>query len=136
VCRLGGEEFGVIMRSCDGGDAAGVAERIVDRLASLDVRGVGGLQVSVGLALGPQHAMNPRELAACAEAGMMTAKAQGKNRVVLYHEEATERPDAPIVERDVRSLAHMKMLQSLTGKLNRLTDVHKIGDEITVELRS
>jgi GAF domain-containing protein len=30
----------------------------------------------------------------------------------------------------------MKMLQSLTGKLNRLTDVRKIGDEITSELRS
>jgi len=29
----------------------------------------------------------PRELAACAEAAMMTAKAQGKNQVVLYDEE-------------------------------------------------
>ena len=36
--------------------------------------------------------MNPRELAACAEAAMMTAKAHGKNRIVLYDEDATERP--------------------------------------------
>ncbi|TMM14783.1 MAG: diguanylate cyclase [Actinobacteria bacterium] len=136
VCRLGGEEFGVIMNACDPADAAVVAKRIVGRLSELDLPAVGKVTVSLGLSLGPEHAMNPRELAACAEAAMMTAKAQGKNRVVLYQEEATERPDAPIVERDVRSLAHMKMLQSLTGKLNRLTDVHKIGDEITVELRS
>ncbi len=136
VCRLGGEEFGVIMTACDPEDAGVVAKRIVNRLGELDLPAVGKVTVSLGLALGPEHAMNPRELAACAEAAMMTAKAQGKNRVVLYHEEATERPDAPIAVRDVRSLAHMKMLQSLTGKLNRLTDVHKIGDEITVELRS
>ena len=39
--------------------------------------------------------MNPRELTACAEAAMMTAKAQGKNRIVLYEEEESERPDEP-----------------------------------------
>jgi HD-GYP domain-containing protein (c-di-GMP phosphodiesterase class II) len=67
---------------------------------------------------------------------MMTAKAQGKNQVVLYAEEATQRPDAPGIERDVRSIAHLKMLQSLTGKLNRLADVREIGDAIAAELRS
>jgi diguanylate cyclase (GGDEF)-like protein len=73
VCRLGGEEFGVIMRSCDGADAAMAAERLVERLLELDVPGIGGLTVSIGLSLGPEHAMNPRELTACAEAAMMTA---------------------------------------------------------------
>jgi HD-GYP domain-containing protein (c-di-GMP phosphodiesterase class II) len=136
VCRLGGEEFGVIMRSCDGADAERVAKRLVQRLSELDVPGVGGLTVSIGLSLGPEHAMNPRELAACAEAAMMTAKVHGKNRVVLYDEAASERPDAPRHERDVRSIAHMKMLQSLSGKLNRLNDVREIGDEIAAELRS
>jgi HD-GYP domain-containing protein (c-di-GMP phosphodiesterase class II) len=92
--------------------------------------------VSVGLALGPEHAMNPRELAACAEAAMMTAKAQGKNQVVLYDEDGARRPDAPGLERDVRSIAHLKMLQSLTGRLNRLNDVREIGDAIAAELRS
>ncbi len=136
VCRLGGEEFGVIMHFCDGSDAARVAERLVERLAELDVPGIGGLTVSIGLSLGPEHAMNPRELTACAEAAMMTAKAHGKNRIVLYDEESSVRPDAPMHERDVRSIAHMKMLQSLSGKLNRLNDVRQIGDEIAAELRS
>jgi diguanylate cyclase (GGDEF)-like protein len=136
VCRLGGEEFGVIMTACDATAASGVAERIVTRLREHDDPAVGHVTVSVGLALGPEHAMNPRELAACAEAAMMTAKAQGKNRVVLYEEDALERPDSSPVARDVRSLAHMKMLQSLTGKLNRLTDVRTMGDEIASELRS
>jgi diguanylate cyclase (GGDEF)-like protein len=136
VCRLGGEEFGVIMTACDELDAQRVAERVVDVLGSTDYAGVGPLRVSLGLSLGPEHAMNPRELAACAEAAMMTAKAHGKNRIVLYAEGATMRPEVPAAARDVRSLAHMKMLQSLSGKLNRLNDVRRIGDEIAIELRS
>ena len=36
--------------------------------------------------------MNPRELIACAEAAMMTAKAHGKNQTVLYGDRETERP--------------------------------------------
>jgi len=136
VCRLGGEEFGVIMSACDAVDATRVAERVVEQLAAIDYPAVGSMTVSVGLSLGPEHAMNPRELGACAEAAMMTAKAQGKNRVVLYDEKRTERPDSPVNARDVRSIAHMKMLQSLSGKLNRLNDVREIGDEIAAELRS
>ena len=136
VCRLGGEEFAVVMGGCDGADAVRVAERVLERLGAVDFPAVGVLTVSVGLALGPEHASNPRELAACAEAAMMTAKAQGKNRIVLYVDEESQRPDTPPEVRNVRSLAHMKMLQSLTGKLNRLNDVREIGAEIAAELRS
>ena len=135
ICRLGGEEFAVVMDGCGGDNAVRVAERVQTRLAAVDFPGIGRMTVSVGLALGPEHAMNPRELAACAEAAMMTAKAQGKNQVVLYDECRTSRPDAPGVER-VRSIAHLKMLQSLTGKLNRLNDVREIGEAIAAELRS
>ena len=136
ICRLGGEEFAVVMDGCGGEDAVRVAERVQSRLAAVDFPGIGRMTVSVGLALGPEHAMNPRELAACAEAAMMTAKAQGKNQVVLYDEAGARRPDAPGVERDVRSIAHLKMLQSLTGRLNRLNDVREIGEAIAAELRS
>ena len=136
ICRLGGEEFAVVMDACGGEDAVRVAERVQSRLAAVDFPGIGRMTVSVGLALGPEHAMNPRELAACAEAAMMVAKVQGKNQVVLYSEDEAKRPDAPGVGRDVRSIAHLKMLQSLTGKLNRLNDVREIGDAIAEELRS
>jgi diguanylate cyclase (GGDEF)-like protein len=136
ICRLGGEEFAVVMVGCGGEDAVRVAERIQSRLAAVDFPGIGRMTVSVGLALAPEHAMNPRELAACAEAAMMTAKAQGKNQVVLYADDETRRPDTPATDRNVRSIAHLKMLQSLTGKLNRLNDVREIGDAIATELRS
>jgi diguanylate cyclase (GGDEF)-like protein len=134
VCRIGGEEFGVIMPSCDAGDALGLATRLTETLAEIDFEPAGHITISVGVAQGPQHAANPRELAACAEAAMMTAKARGKSQIVLYDERANERPEATSA-RDVRSIAHLKMLQSLAGKLNRLNDVEQIGETIASELR-
>ena len=137
VCRIGGEEFGVIMPSCDAGDALALAARLNERLRETDFEVTGHMTLSVGVAQGPQHAMNPRELIACAEAAMMTAKAHGKNQTVLYDDEATERPTSAVVTagRGVRSIAHMKMLQSLAGKLNRLNDVREIATTIATELR-
>ena len=135
VCRLGGEEFGVIMGSCDAGDALGLARRIVDSLGETEIEPAGRLSVSIGIAQGPEHAMNPRELVACAEIAMMTAKTRGKDQAVLFDEEAGERPGQVATGRDVRSIAHLKMLQSLAGKLNRLNDVREIGDAIVNELR-
>jgi len=135
VCRLGGEEFGVIMASCDAGDALGLARRIVDTLGGAQIEPAGRTSVSIGIAQGPEHAMNPRELVACAEIAMMTAKARGKDQAVLFEEEAGERPEPVAAGRDVRSIAHLKMLQSLAGKLNRLNDVREIGAAIVNELR-
>ena len=136
VCRLGGEEFGVIMSSCDAGDALNLARRLTDSLSSVEFGPAGKITTSIGISQGPQHAMNPRELVACAEAAMMTSKARGKNQIVLFDETASERPESPAaIGRDVRSIAHLKMLQGLGGKLNRLNDVREIGSVIADELR-
>ncbi len=136
VCRLGGEEFAVIMTSCDAGDALGLAGRLRERFAETEFETAGRITVSIGIAQGPDHAMNPRELVACADAAMLTAKARGKNKVVLFDEGlATESPGGAEGRRDVRSIAHLRMLQSLSIKLNRLNDVHEIGMAIANELR-
>ena len=52
ICRLGGEEFAVVMDECNGEDAVRVAERVQNRLAGVDFPGIGHMTVSVGLALG------------------------------------------------------------------------------------
>jgi len=138
VYRLGGEEFAIVITSRSPQNAEQLARRVVDRVESTDFDPAGRITISVGLARGPEHAMNPRELIACAEAAMMSAKARGKNQIVLYDDSAMERPDGePLPSaRDVRSVAHMKMLQSLGGKLNRLNDVRQIGNVIATELRA
>ncbi len=135
VCRIGGEEFAVILPRSHETQAVALATRLVTRLDAVGRDLAGKISVSIGIAQGPQHAANPRELVACAEAAMMTAKARGKSQVVFFDESATERPDADDSREDVRSIAHLKMLQTLAGKLNRSTDVREIGMAIANELR-
>jgi diguanylate cyclase (GGDEF)-like protein len=135
LCRIGGEEFAVIMNSADINSALGLARRLTDRITATEFEAVGTLTVSIGIAQGPEHAMNSRELVACAETAMMTAKARGKAQVVVFGDGASERPETDTSARDARSIAHLKMLQSLAGKLNRLNDVHGIGTAIAGELR-
>jgi diguanylate cyclase (GGDEF)-like protein len=137
VCRLGGEEFAVIMPAADSADSERLAERIQERVAAEEFGPSGRLTLSMGLSEGPDHASNPRELIACAEAAMMTAKARGKNQFVHFGDGEHERPEPHSVKtRDVRSISHLKMLQSLASKLNRLNDVREIGMTIANELRA
>lgn len=133
VCRIGGEEFAVIVRG-DLRAATELARRLAGRLAAAHLEPVGPVNASIGIAIGPDHAANPRELVACAEIAMMTAKARGKNRVVVFDEEESERPVAA-PRTDVRSIAHLKMLHGVSAKLSRLADVTEIGATIAGELR-
>ncbi len=136
VCRIGGEEFAMIIPASKEDHALALANRLSTRLQSVAVDLVGTIAVSVGIAQGPKNAANPRELVACAEAAMMTAKARGKNQVVLFDESANERPEPEHIRSDdIRSIAYLKMLQSLAGKLNRSNDVREIGMAIANELR-
>jgi len=136
VCRVGGEEFAIVVPSGDLARALALAERLGTRFAQLEADAVGGLTASIGVAVGPEHAANPRELVACAEAAMMTAKTRGNGLVVAFDDTATERPSEAATRRDdVRSIAYLKMLQSLSGKLARLNDVERIGLTIADELR-
>jgi HD-GYP domain-containing protein (c-di-GMP phosphodiesterase class II)/putative methionine-R-sulfoxide reductase with GAF domain len=113
----------------------GLAERLVDRIRSTLFEPAGRVTVSIGVAQGPRDAMNPRELVACAEVAMMTAKAHGKNRIVTFGDVEPARPDSGEAARDARSISHLKLLQSLAGTLNRLNDVKQIGEAIATELR-
>jgi diguanylate cyclase (GGDEF)-like protein len=137
VCRVGGEEFAVIMPSTNASAGLLLARRIADGLSSCELGHVGEITLSIGVAEGPSHAASARELIACAEGAMMSAKTGGKNRIVVYEGETLARPDARGQSRrreDVRSIAHLKLLQSLAGKLSRLNDVTAIGEAIVGEL--
>jgi diguanylate cyclase (GGDEF)-like protein len=136
VCRLGGDEFAVIMPSCGQSDAVGLARRLSERLAARPIDRAGEVTVSVGISCGPDQATNPRELVACADTAMMTAKARGKNQIVLFDEETSECPGSYENGRDAGSIAHLKMLQSVAGRLNRLSSTSEIAEAIVSELRT
>ncbi|RDI75685.1 GGDEF: diguanylate cyclase (GGDEF) domain [Gaiella occulta] len=136
VCRVGGDEFAVIVPSAGLAVAHALAERAAEHVALAAFEPAGPLTLSIGIALGPEHAANPRELVACAEIAMMTAKARGKSRIVVFHEDESERPEAPTAKREsIRSIAHLKMLHGVSSKLSRLVGVAEIGSTVADELR-
>ena len=137
VCRIGGEEFAIIVPASGLSEAFRLAERIQEQVAAAPLGPVGPVSLSVGIASGPTHAANPRELVACAEVAMMTAKTRGKGKIVVFQEDSLERPGDGSAERgdEFRSIAHLKMLHGVSAKLSRLNDVSEIGATIADELR-
>ena len=134
VCRVGGEEFAVLMPSCDAEGALVFCARLTELLRDAPFDEVGFVTVSAGIAIGPAHAASPRGLFGCADGAMRTAKARGKDRSVVWEDDGTaELPGT--TSREMRSLAHMKTLQSLAGRINWLREVDEIGEAIVQELR-
>jgi diguanylate cyclase (GGDEF)-like protein len=83
LCRIGGEEFTVILPGSQEQEAVAVAERLRYAVEGSSPARVGRVTVSVGVAEFPRHAARPRELLARADAALFEAKAAGKNRVAV-----------------------------------------------------
>jgi diguanylate cyclase (GGDEF)-like protein len=94
VCRVGGEELAVVMPSANASAATALAHRLTHELSRHHFDSVGTVTISVGIAEAPAHAITASELIDCAEAAMMTAKAWGKNRTVIYNSATMQRPTA------------------------------------------
>jgi diguanylate cyclase (GGDEF)-like protein len=112
--RLGGDEFAVLLPRQDERQATAVARSIVERVASLDVEGVGPVTVSAGVATYPTHGTGRDELIRLADSALYWAKKDGKNRVRAYAAESViratfgplaETPDRTAQYRAAESLA-------------------------------
>jgi diguanylate cyclase (GGDEF)-like protein len=94
-CRIGGEEFAVVLAMSDESSALTIAERIRGAVARLRIphaiEAHGILSVSIGLAV--SSGANPipaRELYERADNALYRAKRLGRNRVAVYEEDARE----------------------------------------------
>jgi len=163
VCRIGGEEFAVILPGQTAAQAAVLGERLLEAARALPLPEDIRITVSAGLAETPRHATGPRDLFACADAALLAGKATGKDRLIIYGSdefaEARMSEEQDIVRaapgrssttgsrrrwklqpadlhlHEVRSLAQMRMLHKLASRLTRLNDEAAIGEAITAELR-
>lgn len=86
ACRLGGEEFLLVLPGADTEAAVARAEELRQRVAALDLeyhgQALGNITVSLGVATLPGHATNGEELLRQADSALYQAKRQGRNRVV------------------------------------------------------
>ncbi len=87
-CRLGGEEFVVVMPGTDMEDARRIAERIRRDVGSTPFRVMGGRElltvtISIGVAACTGPGDTPEALLKRADEGVYEAKAAGRDRVVI-----------------------------------------------------
>jgi diguanylate cyclase (GGDEF)-like protein len=82
VCRTGGEEFAVVLPNADEAEAARCAARLVDAVRAAKWMVPGSITASAGVAVAPEHAGTVAALFKAADECLLTAKAQGKDRVV------------------------------------------------------
>jgi diguanylate cyclase (GGDEF)-like protein len=87
--RYGGEEFLLLLRDMDAGQAIERAEQLRGRIAALRLRfesqDLGPLTVSVGVASAPRHCP-PDRLVQFADAALFAAKRAGRDRVMVAAE--------------------------------------------------
>jgi len=97
IGRYGGDEFMVILPNTDQGRAVKVAERLLERVAQLQLRPEPGaeaipLQLAVGVAVYPDDGTTKEELIAHADAAVYESKARPalEEKITLAHEEGTD----------------------------------------------
>ena len=86
VARLGGEEFGVLVRRCQVDNAARVAEKAraaVNGTPMLIDAGSATVHLSAGVACFPDHGATAEEIFRAADRALNTAKRSGRDRVVV-----------------------------------------------------
>ncbi len=92
VCRLGGEEFVVILPGASVSIASERLDQIRKRVESLTLshrdRPLGRVTISAGLAGYPRHGITPEDLLRAADQALYRAKSQGRNRVLLASTES------------------------------------------------
>jgi diguanylate cyclase (GGDEF)-like protein len=87
ACRIGGEEFAVILPFTDDEGAMTIAERIRAQILYLHMQhapGYNTLTVSVGVAVGRAGTIEPQALYDCADKALYRAKRYGRNRIQRY----------------------------------------------------
>jgi len=90
-CRIGGEEFAIILPNSDKADALITAERLRTAVGSSpfvfysDGEEISrNITISIGIAVYPQDADNPEGIINKADQALYLAKAHGRNRVIAH----------------------------------------------------
>jgi diguanylate cyclase (GGDEF)-like protein/PAS domain S-box-containing protein len=143
VFRLGGDEYGIHLPEALRGQAMKVAEHLLDalrhyRFQSAHQQRVSGLTASIGIALYPFHGSDVTGLLSNADIAMYQAKDGGRNRFVLYDQ------DAQSLRRThnrvhwanrLREVLDEDRLVLYSQPVVRLADMHIVHCEILVRIR-
>lgn len=134
VCRIGGDEFVIIMgrRNPNVVDIAGMAQRVLSELADpfiLDLNEI-FVTASVGTSIYPRDANDSQTLMRNADTAMYYAKQKGKNTYEVFNEEMDRRSQKRLMlERSLRKALERKEMVLYYQPQLSLRDGSLIGVE-------
>lgn len=133
ACRVGGEEFGVIVPETGAVGAIQAAERIRAAVLAADVGVAGQVSVSLGISVYPFHSTETRELVDAADRALYEAKHAGKNRARISggpsSSEVQSTSMGPVAEGLMAALA-LRAPQLLSHSQRVAAIGHMIGTEL------
>jgi diguanylate cyclase (GGDEF)-like protein/putative nucleotidyltransferase with HDIG domain len=118
VCRVGGDEFGLIMPETGPEDAENVCQRVVEALRSESSAADWTLTASVGFASYPDDAKDKDELLRRADGAQYWAKYHGKSRVVRFDADVVDALDAEERIRRLEEGSHLATVRALAAAVD------------------
>jgi diguanylate cyclase (GGDEF)-like protein len=125
ACRVGGEEFAIVMPETAKRAARAVADRLCARVRAIP--GARPITVSCGVATFPVDAGTAIEVAAAADAALYVAKARGKDRAVSFTTAVLERRARQTARGGDDPVAQLDLLAPLATRLDSLGDPDRIA---------
>jgi diguanylate cyclase (GGDEF)-like protein len=99
VCRIGGDEFVILLPNITDGEAAAVARRIISRVSEpFEFAPTARVGASIGLASAPRDGVTADELLSAADRAMYEAKRRGKGGFVIHASDAEMVTLAPMAK--------------------------------------
>jgi diguanylate cyclase (GGDEF)-like protein len=117
LCRIGGDEFGVLIHKCTYGDAERFAEEVCQRIEESPIEFEGqvySVTASIGVATISAESDSVAQLVGLAEVACSVAKERGQNRVETY------RPDNTGIVRRSKEMDFVAQIHSALAE-NRFT---------------
>lgn len=118
VCRIGGDEFAVIMPNTGVLDGHRLCCRIKENM----IQSIDGVKLeprlSCGVASYPYHARDPEELYKCADDAMYWAKYHGKDQVTVFDFDKVHSFDGEERLRKAEEIAHQNTAQDLAEAMD------------------
>jgi diguanylate cyclase (GGDEF)-like protein len=113
VCRLGGDEFGIVFPGSDAANAAQTVRRALAAIRSVTDAAGRPLTASAGVAGFPDHADDHETLLQKADGAQYWAKYHGKGQVVVYDPEVVTALDVEARIRDLEAGMELGTVRAL-----------------------
>jgi diguanylate cyclase (GGDEF)-like protein len=124
ACRLGADEFGLILADTDATGAAAMAEHVLSGIRRIEDPTGSALAASAGVASAPEHFTDREALVSAADDALALAKFSGKDRVVIWSPDQDRAPDLEVLAARARQQAYIATVRATAAAVDARIPEH------------